>query len=80
MKLQLIELPIFVTVILISMFLMGKNFSPSKKMLMPTLSFNQLAENTHTRNGIENERIKDEFKKNLKPIKEIKAFIRQKIY
>ncbi|APG50393.1 TPA: hypothetical protein U2M28_004087 [Providencia stuartii] len=80
MKLQLIESTAFVTVIFISMILIGKNFNLPKESLFPAVSINEIHACTKIKSCIANEKITKEVKNGTNPMKEIKTFIRQKIY
>lgn len=80
MKLKLIELPIFVMTIFIALVLVGKNVDHTSRTSLSMLSLKELSTCKSNKSCIVTEGIANEIKSNLNPLKEIKTFIRKKMY
>lgn len=80
MKQAFYEVPIFIVVILIALIIMGKDFNKTSGIHFSNITINEVATCTDVNKCISQARISDERKNKLSPLKEIKAFLRQKIY
>ncbi|EMI5492755.1 hypothetical protein REJ26_003935 [Providencia stuartii] len=80
MKLKLIEIPIFVMVISIALVLVGKNIEHTSKTSLSMLSLKEINTCKREKQCITTGKITGGIKSDLNPIKEIRTFIRKKIY
>ena len=80
MKQAFYEIPIFIAVILIALMFMGKDFNKAPVIHLPSLTINEISTCTDVDKCISQARLPVERKTKLSPLKEIKSFIRQKIY
>lgn len=80
MKLKLIEIPIFVMAILIALVSVGKNVDHSSRVSLSMPSIKEMATCKSNNNCIVTERFTREIKSDFNPIKEIKTFLRKKMY
>ncbi|WP_369310819.1 hypothetical protein [Providencia rettgeri] len=80
MKQAFYEVPIFIVVILIALIMMGKDFNKTSSIHFSGISINEISTCTDVNKCISQARLSDERKNKLSPLKEIKTFLRQKIY
>jgi hypothetical protein len=80
MKQAIYEVPIFIAVILIALIIMGKDFNKTSSVHFSNIAINEIATCTDINKCISQAQLSDERKRKLSPLKEIKTFIRQKIY
>ncbi|GAB1439425.1 hypothetical protein MASR2M36_21970 [Providencia sp.] len=80
MKKAFYEVPIFIVLLLIALVFMGKNFNKSPSISLSNLTLNEIATCTDVSRCVQHVRVPDEKKNRMTPLKEIKTFLRQKIY
>lgn len=80
MKKAFYEVPIFIVLLLIALVFMGKNFNKSPSISLSNFTLNEIATCTDVSRCVQQVRVPDEKKNRLTPLKEIKTFLRQKIY
>ncbi|MCL0000777.1 hypothetical protein MKT39_016740 [Providencia rettgeri] len=80
MKQVFYEVPLFIVAILFALIFMGKDFNNSPSVSLSTLTLNEVSTCVNVDSCISQVRITREGNKKLNPVKEIKAFLRHKIY
>lgn len=80
MKSQVIDVLFFGIILFISMILMVNNFNQPSKITLPNIELNEMTTCLDVTNCINNTRSVYESQKEFNPIKEIKNFIRKKMY
>ncbi|AWS51984.1 MULTISPECIES: hypothetical protein [Providencia] len=80
MKQVFYEVPLFIVAIVFALIFMGKDFNNSPSVNLSTLTLNEVSTCVNVDSCISQVRITREGNKKLNPVKEIKAFLRHKIY
>ncbi|WP_353243124.1 hypothetical protein [Providencia sp.] len=80
MKQAFYEVPIFIAVILIALIIMGKDFNKTSGIHFSNITINEISTCTDVNKCISQARLSDERKNKSSALKEIKTFLRQKIY
>lgn len=80
MKQAFYEVPLFIVAIALAFIFMGKDFNNSPSVSLSTLALNEVSTCVNVDNCISQVRTTREGNKKLNPVKEIKAFLRYKIY
>lgn len=80
MKQAYIEIPGFIVVILIAFMLLGENFNKSTVVNFVDLKATEIVSCTEVKKCISENKVLKERKNKPDPIKDIKDFLRQKIY
>lgn len=80
MKQAFYEVPLFIVAIALVLIFMGKDFNNSPSVSLSTLALNEVSTCVNVDNCISQVRTTREGNKKLNPVKEIKAFLRYKIY
>lgn len=80
MKQVFYEVPLFIVAIVFALIFMGKDFNNSSSVSLSTLTLNEVSTCVNVDSCISQVRITREGNKKLNPVKEIKAFLRHKIY
>lgn len=80
MKSQVIDVLSLGVILFISLILMINNYNQPSKITLPNIELNQMTTCLDVTNCIKNKRSLYESEKQINPVKEIKNFIRKKMY
>lgn len=80
MKQAFYEVPMFIAVILIALIIMGKDFNKTSGSYLSSITIHEISTCIDVNKCISQSRLSDERKNKSNPLKEIKTFLRQKIY
>lgn len=80
MKQAFYEVPVFIAVILIALIIMGKDFNKTSGIDLSSITINEISTCIDVNKCISQARLSDERKNKSNLLKEIKTFLRQKIY
>ncbi|HDN2512104.1 TPA: hypothetical protein RG647_RS09465 [Providencia rettgeri] len=80
MKQAFYEVPMFIAVILIALIIMGKDFNKTSGIYPSSITTNEISTCIDVNKCISQSHLSDERKNKSNLLKEIKTFLRQKIY
>lgn len=80
MKQAFYEVPLFIAAIVFALIFIGKDFNKTPTASLSTFTLNEISTCVNVNNCISQVRIANEGSNKLNPVKEIRSFLRHKIY